>query len=111
MDKLEKNRDLIKQLICQYSSYNQSSNDFDIQLIFDEVKNHYQWLNIGWKGSTRIYNCIIHIDIKDNKIWLQRNLTDIDIAEDLVNLGVPREDIILGLQPPFKRPYTNYGVA
>jgi len=32
-------------------------------------------------------------------------------AEDLIELGVTREDIILGLQPPFKRPYTDYGVA
>jgi hypothetical protein len=26
-------------------------------------------------------------------------------------MGVPREDIILGLQPPYKRQYTDYGVA
>jgi len=26
-------------------------------------------------------------------------------------MGVPREDIVLGLQPPYKRPYTDYGVA
>jgi len=26
-------------------------------------------------------------------------------------MGVPKEDIILGLHPPYKRPYTDYGVA
>jgi hypothetical protein len=28
-----------------------------------------------------------------------------------MEMGVAREDIILGLQPPDKRPYTEYGVA
>jgi hypothetical protein len=60
---------------------------------------------------TKIYLCIIHFDIKDGKIWLQQNLTDQNPAEELVEMGVPREDIVLGLQPPYKRPYTDYGVA
>lgn len=38
-------------------------------------------------------------------------MTDIQIAEDLTEMGVPREDIILGLQPSYLRQYTQYGVA
>jgi XisH protein/XisI protein len=41
----------------------------------------------------------------------QKNLTDRDPAEELVNMGVPKGDIILGLQMPSKRLYTDYGVA
>jgi hypothetical protein len=26
-------------------------------------------------------------------------------------MGIPKEDIVLGLHPPYKRPYTGYGVA
>ncbi len=49
---------------------------------------------------------MIHFDIKDGKIWLQQNATDLNTAEDLIEMGVTREDIVLGLQPPFKRPFT-----
>ena len=38
-------------------------------------------------------------------------MTDADLAQELENMGVPKEDIVLGLQPPYKRPYTGYGVA
>jgi len=38
-------------------------------------------------------------------------MTEIDIAEELVKMGVPKEDIILGLHPPYKRPCTDYEVA
>ncbi|NEO03241.1 MAG: XisI protein, partial [Moorea sp. SIO3I7] len=30
---------------------------------------------------------------------------------DLVEMGIPKDDIILGLHPSYKRPYTGYGVA
>jgi hypothetical protein len=53
----------------------------------------------------------MHFDIKNGKIWLQQNLTDQNPADELVEMGVPREDIVLNLQPPYKRQYTDYGVA
>ena len=60
-------------------------------------------MNVGWQQFDRIYRCIMHIDIKDNKIWIQQNLTDQNPAEVLIGMGVPREDVVLGLQPPYKR--------
>jgi hypothetical protein len=68
-------------------------------------------MNVGWHQFNRVYRCIIHIDIKDGKVWLQQNLTDQDPAKELVKMGVEKEDIVLGLHPPYKRPYTEYGVA
>jgi hypothetical protein len=68
-------------------------------------------MNVGWVELKRVYNCFIHIDIKDGKIWLQQNWTEEDPAADLVEMGVPREGIVLGLHPPYKQPYTDYGVA
>jgi hypothetical protein len=38
-------------------------------------------------------------------------MTETDIGQALVEMGVNKEDIVLGLHPPCKRPYTGYGVA
>lgn len=38
-------------------------------------------------------------------------MTEVDLGQALVDKGIPNSDIILGLQPSYKRPYTNYGVA
>lgn len=38
-------------------------------------------------------------------------MTENDLAHELVEMGVDKEDIILGLHPPYKRPYIGYGVA
>lgn len=101
----------IQDLLTQYSQQANAEDGIETQLIFDSEHHHYQILEIGWANDDRIYNCILHLDIKDNKIWIQRNTTDSRIAEELIAMGIPKADIVLGLQPPYKRPYTNYGVA
>ena len=111
MDKVEQYRALVKTLITRYASEDISSQDVDVELVLDVEHDHYQWMNVGWEGLSRIYSCIVHLDIKDGKVWLQQNLTDRNPAEELVNMGVAREDIVLGLHPPYKRPYTDYGIA
>ncbi|RCJ38191.1 hypothetical protein A6769_10640 [Nostoc punctiforme NIES-2108] len=111
MAKLDQYREYIQNLLTKYGSYQPSEEDVEIQLIFDTVRDHYQILEIGWDGYDRIYNCVIHLDIKDEKIWIQHNMTDIQIAEDLTEMGVLREDIVLGLQPSYLRQYTQYGLG
>lgn len=111
MDKLTQYRQYIQTLLSQYASDDISDEQVEVQLILDTERDHYQWMNVGWQGLNRIYRCVMHIDIKNEKIWIQQNLTDQNPAEELIKMGVPREDIVLGLQPPYKRPYTDYGVA
>jgi hypothetical protein len=52
-----------------------------------------------------------HASSEHGKIWIQRNMTEADLAQELVEMGVPKEDIVLGLHPHYKRPLTGYGVA
>ncbi len=111
MDKVIKYRDCVIKLLTSYASDDVSDNEVEVQLILDTERDHYQWMNVGWQELNRIYRCVMHFDIKDGKIWLQQNLTDLNPAEELVEMGIPREDIVLGLQAPYKRQYTDYGVA
>lgn len=113
MERLEQYRQAIRQLLAAHASFEQNNSDAEIesQLIFDTEHDHYQLLDIGWEDLKRVYNCFIHLDIKNGKIWIQRNMTEADLAEELVEMGVPKEDIVLGLHPIYKRPYTGYGVA
>ena len=111
MEKVAQYREYVQRLLNDYAKDDVSNDEVEVQLIFDTVRDHYQWMNVGWEDCNRIYRSIVHLDIKDGKIWLQQNLTDLNPAEELVDMGVPREDIVLGLQAPYKRQYTDYGVA
>ena len=107
MDKLDHYRHCIKSLLEQYSQTSSQDSEIETELLIDTVRDHYQLMRIGWQDLKRIYYIILHFDVKDQKIWIQQNTTDIDIGQELLSMGVPKEDIILGLHPP----YTNYGVA
>lgn len=110
MERLEQYRQIVRRLLRTQATKN-IGEAVECQLVFDTKHDHYQLLDIGWDGLKRVYNCFIHIDIKDDKIWIQRNMTETDLAKELIEKGAIKEDIILGLHPPYKRLYTGYGVA
>jgi hypothetical protein len=83
----------------------------DTELIFDTVRHSYQLVHVGWHDDLRIYGCILHLDIKDGKIWLQHNGTENDIPAELVEMGVAKTDIVVGFHSPFKRQFTEYAVG
>ncbi|MEZ4727007.1 MAG: element excision factor XisI family protein [Caldilineaceae bacterium] len=45
------------------------------------------------------------------KILIQHNATDVDIAEELVDAGVSKDQIVLAMHPASLREYTGYAVA
>jgi XisI protein len=111
MDKLDLYRQSIQSLLGDYASIPVANGEIESQTVFDVLQDHYQVVNIGWNGDRRVYGCVIHIDIRGQKVWIQHNSTELQIAQELAAMGISREDIILGFQAPYVREYTGYGVA
>jgi len=111
MEKLAQYRQLVQQMLLEYGKQKQAYGDIEVETILDPERDHYQILHVGWDRQDWVHSCIIHIDIKGGKIWLQWNGTEDDIAADLVAAGVPKEDIVLGFQSPFMRQFTEYAVG
>ncbi len=110
MDQLDHYRICIQTLLEQHSQ-TKTQKDVENELFFDTVRDHYQLMHVGWKGLNRVYHTVLHFDIKDGKIWLQQNTTDIDVGQELIEMGIPKGEIVLGLHPAYKRPYIGYGIA
>jgi hypothetical protein len=108
MDKLIQYRNFVQKLIEEYASYRPAYGDIEVETIFDTQHDHYQLVNVGWDDEQRIHGCSLHIDIKEGKIWIQHNGTENHIAQELVALGVPKQDIVLGFQSPYKRQMTEF---
>ncbi|MEN8221131.1 MAG: element excision factor XisI family protein [Pseudomonadota bacterium] len=58
--------------------------------------------------NTSFHGAVIHVDIIEDKIWIQYDGTEEGIA---VDKGVPKETIVLGFRPPELRSYTGFAVA
>lgn len=111
MEKVEKYRDCIKQVLTKYAAYKPSYGEVEMQVVFDTEHNHYQVVRVGWDNKQRVYGCPIHLDIKDGKIWIQHDGTEVGIANELIAKDVPKHDIIIGFHSPFKRQFTEFAVS
>ena len=112
MDKLDLYRQLIRQSIEERAKLRSKNDPVESQTIFDPQSDRYLLINVGWKNSnTRIYGCVLHVDIRDGKIWVQHDGTEDAIADQLVTLGVPKQDIVLAYHAPYVRQYTEYAIG
>ena len=110
MDRIEKYEKIIIEKFTKYAdSWNQNEEVIKSQPIIDLAGKHYQLIRYGWKKNDEyIHYCVFHIDIINSKVWIQENRTDILIAEELVKLGIEKNDIVLGLLPPQQRKDSEY---
>ena len=80
-------------------------------LIMDDERGHYQLLGVGWTDSRRAFDIYAHVDIQEGLAWVQVDNTERGIADALVQLGVPRNKIVLGFQAPYKRKLSEFATG
>ena len=112
MDNLEFHRNVIQRLLTDYAAIPIANGEIECYTVFDTRQDHYQVMNVGWDGHRRVYGCVLHLDIKAKKVWIQQNMTEMRVAQELVDRGVAKEDIVLGFhQAPEMRKYTDYAAV
>ena len=111
MDTVASYHHIIEQVLTHYVEVPYAYGDIQNETLFDRNADRYAVISVGWQGSKRIHGCLVHIDIIDGKIWVQRDGTEHGIANDLVAAGIPKQQIVLGFQSSDVRPYTEFAVA
>ena len=68
-------------------------------------------MRLGWRKDRFVHLCLFHFDLKDGKIWIQQNRTDVDVAVDFMENGVLASDIVLGFLPAEMRGFSAFASA
>jgi hypothetical protein len=108
MAELDKYRAIIKSILNEYAQYKPSYGEIETEAIFDAEKDHYELVHVGWEDKKRVHGSVIHLDIKDGRVWIQHDGTSEGIADELVEAGIPKEHIVLGFRYPQYRKYTEF---
>lgn len=113
MDKLKTYRSYIIEILEKHANFNPIGNwqEYENQVINDNKRDHYCLIRVGWKEYERSHHCVIHIDIKQDKIWIQEDWTEEGVANELVEKGVPKSDIVLAFYAPYRREDTEFAVV
>ncbi len=72
MDNMSTYQQVIETTLREYASVPYAHGDIQ-KVVLDRPNNHYLLVNVGWQDDRRIHGSIIHIDIIDGKIWIQRD--------------------------------------
>lgn len=111
MAKIDAYREAIQKMLTEYAERDSDEGNVELQKVFDTLHDHYQLLYVGWENRKRIFGPVMHLDIKNEKIWIQWNGTETDIAAELMGMGVAREDIVLGFHTPYMRQFSDFAVG
>jgi hypothetical protein len=103
-------RDIIEQVLADYAQLPYAYGQVQKLTVFDRVRDHYMLVTVGW-DERRVHGVLVHIDLIDDKCWIQRDGTEEGIAYDLEAAGIPKSQIVLAFHPEEVRQYTGYAVA
>jgi XisI protein len=111
MDTLDTYRQIIENVLIEYTTIPYAYGDIQTEAIFDRKNDRYVLMNVGWDSGKRVHGSLVHIDIINGKVWIQRDGTEHGVAKELVRAGIPKDHIVLGFRPAEVRQYTEYATA
>jgi XisI protein len=104
-------RRIIEATLRAYTAIPYAYGDLQTETIIDREQDRYLLITVGWDNGQRVYSVLAHIDVRDDKIWIQQDNTEVGVATELAQAGIPKQHIVLGFRPPNVRQYTEYAVA
>jgi hypothetical protein len=112
MDKVERYRQIVRDILLPLTERKYSGEKVINEAVFDEANDRYIIVAVGWLDSShRVYYNLVHLDIINGKVWIQRDGTEDGIGYALEAAGIPKWDIVPAFHPENVRPYTGYAVA
>src|ERR1700730_17782262 len=79
--------------------------------VFDESSDIYMVLVEGWQDVKRMHGCLVHLEIKDGKIWIQLDGTEDGVANELLAAGIPKDRSVLAFKSLQARAHSGFAVA
>jgi XisI protein len=112
MDKSIKYEQTVSELLEEYVTFWGSSEGVYRRVLADKAHHTYQLIAYGWQDGKRyVHNVAFHLEIIDGKVWIHQNNTEAMIADELIEKGVDKKDIILGFIAPNERIYSGFATA
>jgi len=111
MDKLENYQQIIQKILGRHAELTPSYGNIQTMPICDPNQNHYVLMDVGWDKTGRVYSVVFHLRLQNGKIWIEWDGTSPGIVQELLDAGVPKEDIVLAFYRPERRKLTEFAVA
>ncbi|MBC8870966.1 MAG: XisI protein [Planctomycetes bacterium] len=110
MDRMNEYRQLLEQVLRDHPAH-PPGRPVETRLVVDRERDDYLLLDVGWGEKGRVHCLFAHLRLRDGKVWIEKDGTERGFAVELVEAGIPKEDIVLAFYRPQQRKLTDYAVA
>ena len=110
MVKLEKMRETVEKVLLKYTEPPFAEETLEIEVVFDRMRDRYLLVEVGWENNARVHYTIAHLDIINQKVWIQLDKTPNGIANDLLDKGMSKDEIVLGFRSETLRKMSEFAL-
>ena len=110
MDKLNTYRKVIEKVLNKHQAYQPSHGQIEALAICDTKNDNYLLMDLGWDNTGRVHAVVFHLRILNDKIWVEWDGLETGITQELLDVGINKEDIVLGFYRPERRALTEFAI-
>ncbi|MBP0028379.1 XisI protein [Roseofilum sp. Guam] len=111
LEKLDRYGSYIEDILNNYANISYSNAEITNIPIVDRERHHFLLVSEGWQGKRRIHRTLAHLEIRNEKIWIHFDGMAESAVEQLLTVGVPKEDIVLAFHPPHVRGLGDFAIV
>jgi XisI protein len=111
MDPMNAYREAIEHVLTVYTEIPYAHGELRCEALFDRGHDRYALVTLGWSAGKRVHFPLVHIDILNGKVSIEKDNTEDGVATELVQAGIPKSQFVLAFRSAQVRKDTEFAVA
>lgn len=111
MERVEQYKTIVRDILNRHVEFEKGQDEVRTVPIFDNEHGRYQLVRHGWYGEQRVFGILVHVEVREGKVWIERDGIETGIAQELMTRGIPKTHIVLGFRSPYMRQFMDFAVA
>ena len=105
MDRVENYRQILQKIVKRHARFQPANGEIETHAVIDSENDDYMVVDSGWnEKGRRIYDVVLHFRLQNGTVHIERNNTDAEIVQELLESGIEKDDIILAYNAlPYQR--------
>lgn len=111
MDKISHYRQLVQKIISDHAEQSPTHGNIETIPVYDTANDTYLLLDVGWAETGRIYAVILHLSLREGKVWIERDTLEMGVTSALLEAGIVQDDIVLAFYRPERRAMVEFPIG
>jgi hypothetical protein len=104
LEKLDRYRQILQRVVEYHAAMPGEPEDVESIPICDPVHDNYVLMDVGSESNRRVPYIVFHLRLQNGRVRIERDGIEYGIAQDLIDAGIPEEDIVFTFYDKDPRP-------